>query len=143
MTFLRPLLHVNIISFLYAVCLWIPCELVVNTYRLERVTGISHLDRYLTFTNLLLFAAFTLLVFWLTAKLLGKRKIKHVSLLLWVPYFCGLIWVIAALFPMTDPQEEPLGGVGILLLGAAVLYPLYIAVINMFVSIIAMDKTES
>ena len=37
---------VNGVSVLYAFSLFMQMELLMNVYRLERVTGIAHMDRY-------------------------------------------------------------------------------------------------
>jgi len=65
---------------------------------------------------------------------LGNRKIKHLSSVLWVPYALILIWGFVSLYPNTNPQDEPLPAVGLLLLLIAFLYCFYIAPINFLAS---------
>jgi len=53
---------------------------------------------------------------------------------LWVPYALILIWGFVSLYPNTNPQDEPLPAVGLLLLLIAFLYCFYIAPINFLAS---------
>ncbi|SMF61001.1 hypothetical protein SAMN02744102_04195 [Paenibacillus barengoltzii] len=118
---------VNGVSVLYAFSLFMQMELLMNVYRLERVTGIAHMDRYVPVAVLLLLVLFSILAYVLTKLHLNPGKRKYLTTILWIPYFLLFIKGFAYIYPITDPQEVPLPGIGLVVIAACGLYPLYIA----------------
>lgn len=123
-------LKLNGLSVVYAFILFLHSELSVNVYRIERITGWRHLNKAIDIAVLLIYVGFSILGYLLTDKRLARSGWKYVTCLLWIPYYFLLIRAFAAMYPLTDPQEAPLGGVGILLIGAFILFPFYIALLN-------------
>ncbi|WP_160495863.1 hypothetical protein [Paenibacillus dendrobii] len=128
-------LKLNYISALYAFVLFAQSELMVNVYRLQRLTGLRDINTWVGLAMLFIFISSTILLYILTKRQLHNRKMKYFTSILWAPYFYLFVYVFASLFPITDPQEEPLGGVGLIIIGMAILFPIYIAIMNYISSI--------
>lgn len=127
---MQTFLKLNFISILYALTLFIQTELMVNVYRLERLSGLTELNTFVDYTNIVIFVIAGIILFYLTKHLLGYRKVKYLISVLWIPYFYIFIHSFAYLFPFTDPQEEPLPGLGLLIIGMVIIFPFYAAFIN-------------
>jgi hypothetical protein len=140
---LLTFLKLNGLSALYALVLFVQAELMVNVYRIERITGLSNENvyKYINLTIILVYVSFSILCYFITKSQLGTRKIKYVISVLWIPYFYIFICTFASLYPITNPGEEPLGGIGLLLIGIAIIFPFYIALIN-FVATIRTNKVS-
>ena len=131
---MKALWHVNGLSLFYALALFTQSELMVNVYRLERVTGIEGINTWIQRTQWAIFIGSTALFYVLTKSKLGSRKIRYAAVLLWIPYYWAAIKLFAWAYPITDPGEKPLPAIGLVILGMALLYPLYIALINVAAS---------
>lgn len=127
-------LKLNIISMLYALIVFTPFELMLNVYRISRLTGWS-LDAVNILTNIALLSTFiggTLLVYFLTQKWLGQRKANLITAILWLPYFVLFVLAFAFLFPITYGGDDPGPAVGLLAIGGMLGYPFYILLLNSF-----------
>lgn len=127
--------RVNGLSVCYAVFFFLQTELMVNIYRIERITGWSTVNGWAGMVSLLLFLGLTLLGFYTSKRLKGAGKIIYFASILWLPYYLLFIRLFAHLAPITDPQEVPLPGVGLVIIGLALVMPFYIALIHFLVSI--------
>lgn len=129
---MKTAFKINCLSALYALAFFIQTELHFNIYRIERLIGIgiSNVNQLVGIVNLLIIIVSTVVLFLLTKHLMGAKKVKYITSLLWIPYFIILIQLFARLFPITDPQEVPLPGIGLALIGSSILMPFYIALIN-------------
>lgn len=127
--------RVNGLSVCYAVFFFLQSELMVNIYRIERITGWPNVNGWAGIFSLLLFLGSTLLGFFLSKRLKGAGKIIYFASILWLPYYLVFIRLFAHLAPITDPQEMPLPGVGVVLIGFAIVMPFYIALIQFLASI--------
>ncbi|WP_232436346.1 hypothetical protein [Paenibacillus rubinfantis] len=121
---------VNGVSVLYAGSLFVQVELLMNVYRLERVMGITPMDRYVTVAVLLVLMISSVFAYVLTRFRLNPGKLKYLTTILWIPYFLLFIKGFAYIYPITDPQEVPLPAMGLVMIAACALYPLYIAVLT-------------
>jgi len=130
---------------IYALSLFLQIELVVNTYRMVRVTSIKTTDISIMsdVTAVLLLVITTCAGFYLTKRLFGERKVKYLAAVLWIPYFDLLIKAFAHFFPITDPGEAPLGAVGLIALFYMIGYPIYILVISLVSSIRLEGSTDT
>lgn len=126
-------IRLNLSSFLYA---WFPfagIELMINVYRLSRVTGwgLDHVNVMILvffFVGLLLsgFGFPKLIRYWL-----GGRKASFFSLVLWIPYFIILTYIVAAWFPIMNPADKPNPVTGLIAIAVLVLYPIYLAIVHL------------
>ncbi|MGG4343100.1 hypothetical protein [Paenibacillus lautus] len=126
-------IRLNISSFLYA---WFPfavIELMSNVYRLSRVTGwgLDHVNVMILvfFFVCLLLSGFgfpKLIRHWL-----GGRKASFFSLVLWIPYFIILTYIVAAWFPIMNPADKPNPVTGLIAIAVLVLYPFYLAIVHL------------
>ncbi|WP_018752260.1 hypothetical protein [Paenibacillus sanguinis] len=135
LTFFR----LNGLSALYALILFVQTELMVNVYRIERITGIINVNIYINLLIVIIFIAASFLCYFLTKRQFGKSKIKYFTTVLWIPYFLIFLLSFASLYPITNPQEKPLGGVGLVILITSIVFPIYIAIINFATSLRSND----
>lgn len=129
---MNQLLKINGISIFYAIFLLVPTELMVNVYRISRVTGWA-IDTVNTITTSTIFVGLilgTILFYLLTKKWLGRTKWNYITILSWIPYFVLFVYMFASLFPMTNRADDPNPVTGLLIIGMVLLYPIYIFLIN-------------
>ena len=125
-------LRLNLVSFLYALMFCIPFELMLNVYRLARLTNIE-VGTINILTCFILFVGTiggTIVVFRLSKKWLEGRKANNWATLLWLPYFVLLLFLFANLAPFTNEGDMPNPVTGLLAFGGIIVYPIYIFVIN-------------
>ena len=117
---------------LYALILFLPLELMLNAYRISRLTtwdkGIVNILIGCTTVVALIFG--TILLFFLTKNWMKVHKARFFTVLLWVPYFILFVYTFASLFPVTYGGDVPNPGTGLLAIGALIVYPIYIIMIN-------------
>jgi len=135
-------LKLNVISFLYALMIFIPLELMFNVYRISRLTnwGIDTVNILNGVTIIAEFLGGTILLFFLTNKWLGGRTVKFWTVILWIPYFILFVYVFASLFPITYGGDAPNPVTGLLAIGGLVVFPFYILILN-FISMTSANKT--
>jgi len=122
----------NIVSIIYALMVFIPLELILNVYRITRLTNweFSTVNIITSVTVIIVMVGVTILLHFLTKKWLDGRKAKFWTVLLWVPYFILFIYVFASLFPMTNGGDEPNPVTGLFVMGGLIAYPFYILILN-------------
>jgi hypothetical protein len=100
-----------------------------NMYRLERIT---HWFNFTAdkITELVSFIVFTFVFCYITFKHFNTGALKYLLTILWIPYYVVLSFIFVYLLPITNPQDEALGGLGFVLFGLWIIYPFYIAIIN-------------
>ena len=125
-------LRLNIVSFLYALMFFVPLWLMLNVYRLARLTNIE-VGTINMLTWLIFFMGMiigTIVVFRLSKNWLKGRKGNSWTTLLWLPYFVLLLFLFANLPPFTNEGDMPNPVTGLLAFGGIIVYPIYIFVIN-------------
>ncbi len=134
---MKYLIKLNILSSLYALMFFIMIQLAVNIYRISRITGldIGHIDRKIFIFDLILFIASSILFFMFTKKYMNGKKANYFTTILWLPYLILFIYLFASWLPITEPADKPAPVTGLIILGAAIIYPLYIVIINLFATI--------
>ncbi|MRN52679.1 hypothetical protein [Paenibacillus monticola] len=131
---MRLFLKLNAISALYGLLFFIEIELVANIYRISRVTGwdINRVDKIVFILNIAIFILSTVLFVYVTYNYMNGMNLRYFSAIMWFPYLALYIYVLSSCFPITDPGEQPSHGLGIIGMGALIIYPFYIVFINMF-----------
>ncbi|SFC63632.1 hypothetical protein SAMN05443252_1057 [Bacillus sp. OV322] len=122
----------NIVSMIYALLAFIPIELIVNVYRIGRLTswGINEVNCSVFVMLLIEIIAGTISLYSLTKKWLGSRLANLWTSILWIPYFILFIYVFGSLFPITYGGDSPNPASGLLIIGGLAVYPFYILVLN-------------
>ena len=120
------------LSIIYALMILIPVELMVNVYRLTRLTGfemdtVQNVSGFLTGVVVILG---TIIIHFLTKKWMEGRKAAYWTAFLWFPYFLLSAFTIASLFPVTNGGGAPYPATGLVMIGALVSYPIYVLVMN-------------
>ncbi|TFJ90672.1 hypothetical protein [Lentibacillus salicampi] len=135
----------NVVSALYAFVLFIAIELMLNVYRIARVTGweLEIVTKAGIAIYIIGFIFSTALFIIITKKWMEARNAIFWSTLLWVPYFVLFIFTFATLFPINNPGDEPNPGVGLLIIGALLFYPVYLLFINVFGSGLGITEDEN
>lgn len=125
-------LKLNVVSILYALMVLIPFELMANVYRISRLTGwsIGTVSKLSSVTFVVVYIFGTVLVFFLTKKWLQSRKANFWTVILWAPYFVLFAYIIASLFSTTYGGDAPNPGTGLLEIGALMVFPIFILIIN-------------
>ena len=134
-------LKLNVVSILYALMVFVPLELMVNVYRISRLTTwkIGTINILTGITFIFEIIGGTILILFLTRKWLDGRKANLWTVILWVPYFVLFIYVFTSLFPITNGGDTPNPVTGLFVIGGLIVYPFYILILNF--SITSVDKT--
>lgn len=125
-------MKLNAISILYAVMIFVPVELMLNVYRISRLTNWEIGTINILTLVIFLFEVIvgTILLFFLTRKWLNVRKANLWTTILWIPYFVLFIYLFAVLFPITYGGDVPNPASGLLIIGGLLVYPIYILILN-------------
>lgn len=125
-------LKLNGVSALYGLHFALQIELMLESYRLARVTGIElgQMNTIIGWAMLVILIAASFLMYCLTNLSLGSGGVRFWTSILWLPYAVAFMYVITSLFPITDRGETPPPVMGLLVILAALLYPLYILFLN-------------
>lgn len=139
---MKYFIKLNVVSILYALMILVPIELMVNVYRISRLTGwnIGTVNTLSGVTIVVGFIFGTILLFFLTKKWLNGRKANFWTVMLWVPYFILFVYIVASLFPTTFGGDAPNPVTGFLAIGTLISYPIYILIINS-IGFTSDDKT--
>ncbi|MBS4220097.1 hypothetical protein KHA96_17430 [Bacillus sp. FJAT-49711] len=140
---MKYFLKLNVVSILYAFMVFVPLELMINVYRISRVTNweIDTVNILTVVTLIVEIIGGTMLLLFLTKKWLGSRKSNFWTAILWVAYFILFVYVFASLFPITYGGDVPNPVTGLLAIGVLIVYPFYIATLNFFGMMTNDDKT--
>lgn len=129
---MKYLIKLNVMGILYALALFVAIELVLNVYRISRLTG-WELESVANVVAILVFVGFvvaSVLFILMTKRWMKARKSSYWSAVLWAPYLVIFVYLYALFFPIVDPGEVPSPGVGLVLIGALFRYPFYVALVN-------------
>ncbi|CRK84743.1 hypothetical protein [Neobacillus massiliamazoniensis] len=129
---MKHFIKLNMVSILYALMILVPIELMANVYRISRLTGwnIGTVSRLSSVTIVVVSIFGTILLFYLTKKWLKSRKANFWTVILWIPYFVLFSYIIASQFPTTYGGDAPNPVTGLLAIGALIIFPIYILIIN-------------
>ncbi|MGV3465714.1 MAG: hypothetical protein ACO1OT_10515, partial [Heyndrickxia sp.] len=75
-------------------------------------------------------------------KVVKRSKIQFLGTILWFPYFVLFVYIIASLFPITYEGDAPNPATGLLTIGALIIFPIYILIIN-FIGYNNDDRTRT
>lgn len=128
---MKYLIKLNVVSILYALTILVPFELMINIYRISRLTGwsIGNIEILISVTNIVGFIVGTLLLFSLTKKWMKGRISSFWTVILWIPYFVLIVYIIASLLPTTyEGDTNP--STGLLAIMSLIVFPIYIFIIN-------------
>lgn len=122
----------NGLSILYALMIFIPLELMINVYRISRITNwnIGTVNMLTGITIIVEFIVGTILLFFLTKKWMKGRKSSFGTAILWIPYFVLFVYILASLFPVTYEGDIPSSATGLLAIGALIAFPFYVLIVN-------------
>jgi hypothetical protein len=139
---MKYLLRLNTISILYALMVFIPVQIMVNVYRISRLTSweIGTLNILTGVILLIEVVVGSIMLYFLTKKWLNGRKANLWTIILWIPYFVLFIYIFASLFPITNGGDDPNPASGLLIIGGLLVYPFYILILNFF-SMTSNEKT--
>ena len=138
---MKKIIKINLISILYALSLFIAIELIINVYRISRITR-WNLDAVMMIIPVIILVGLilsTLLVIFLTKKWVLNKKFGYWLALIWCPYFILFYYLFTYLFPLSS-GETLFPIFNILIYGIMVLYPFYILIINRYV---ILEKNKS
>ena len=127
-------LKLNIVSILYAMMFFIPTELLLNVYRIARITNWQIETVNLLTAGILLVDIIggTFVINHFTNRWMKWRKSNLWTILLWFPYFILFIYLFAHMIPITNGGDVPNPVTGLLVLFGLVIFPFYILIFNLF-----------
>jgi uncharacterized protein involved in response to NO len=140
------LMKLNMISILYSLLILIPTELIIQAKGISQLTEWSVIKVSILshIFILLLFVIGTIFFINITNKWIERRRANFITAILWIPYFICFINLISYILPSNGSNNEnPLAQ--ILLIAAAVVFPIYITIINIisFEKDVNVDHHES
>ncbi|WP_130860121.1 hypothetical protein [Gracilibacillus phocaeensis] len=130
---MQSFVRLNMLSIIHALVLLIPIELMLNVHRIARLLNWDgdQAAILLIIISLIAIIIGTIFVLFLTNRWFKQSNGRFWTLLLWFPYFLLLIFIVACLFPMTNPGDDPGPGAGLILIFVILLFPVYVLVINL------------
>lgn len=137
-------LKLNLVSLLYGLLFVLPFEFMMNLYRINRLTrwDFETLDK-MTYLILLVEAVGgTLLLIYLTKKWLSSRGSSYWTIVLWLPYALLFFFAFAFFLPISNHGDEPNPAIGLLVIGGAIGYPVYVLVVNALASPLMAKATH-
>ena len=125
--------RLNIIGALYALVLFIQLQPMLNIYRIVRITNwsINTVNMLVAIFNLILFIISSIVFYFITRRYLSQGKLRFLLTLLWIPYYAIFTLILS---PASVRGEEPPPVLGLLFIGVFLVYPFYIAFINVISS---------
>lgn len=125
--------RLNIFSALYAFVLFVQIQLMGNIYRIERITNWSGntVNIRVGILILIIFIVTSILFYLITRKYLFKVNLRFLITLLWIPYFAVYTLFLS---PAMVRGEEPPPVLGLIFIVFFLIYPFYIALINVISS---------
>lgn len=124
--------RLNIFSALYALVLFIQIQLMGNIYSIARITNWSSNTVNIVGIFILIIFIVTSILFYInTRKYLSKVKSRFLITLLWIPYFAVYTLFLS---PGMVRGEEPPPVLGLIFIVLFLVYPFYIALINVISS---------
>lgn len=138
---MKFIIKLNVLSAVYAFVLFIALELMVNVYRITRLTKweLGTVIYIGTFVYLIGFILCTILFPIIIRSWLEGRLANFWSILFWVPYFALFVIIFTSLFPLNNPGDKPSSGTGLIIIGSLISYPIYL----MFINIIGISTRNS
>lgn len=126
-------LKLNTLALIYGFNAFILSELWVNTYRIARIANldIETTNLIIKVSALVIFIFSSLLFFLITKKHFNTGHKRYYLMFLWFPYTILFVLLFGLLSPIKNPAEMPLPGIGIVIIMGYLLYPIYIAIINL------------
>ncbi|MBB3128525.1 hypothetical protein FHS19_003179 [Paenibacillus rhizosphaerae] len=130
---MRYFLMINALSAIFALLPFIMSEMLVNVYRINRITGveIAVIDRVNAVIGLLCFSfSIITFVFMIKKRFLPSKKTNLFSSIIWVPYYWLYISIFASQFPITNPADKANPASGFIIIAGLLLYPIILAGMN-------------
>lgn len=129
---LNYFIKLNLVSSAFALLPFIGTELLVNVYRLSRITGLplGKVNSAVNMTIIVGSVLATVLFIWIVHRTLQARLMSFFSVILWIPYFVLYVFLFALLFPITNRADDPNPATGLILMAGLIVYPFYLAGIH-------------
>ncbi|MDX8344651.1 hypothetical protein [Rossellomorea sp. YZS02] len=125
-------LKINVVSIIYALMILVPVELMVNTYRLTRLSGwdMDFVENVSGVMSGMVLIMGTVILYFLNKKWMEGRNTAYWTAVLWLPYFVLFSYVISTSFPTNYGGDAPNPASGLVMIGVLVSYPFYVLVLN-------------
>lgn len=129
---IRYFIRLNALSAIFALLPFIISELLVNVYRINRITGIeiNDINKVISIVNyvslIMIFVIFVPLVL----QFLPSKITNFFTSIIWFPYYCLYVYFFAVLFPPKNPADDPNPVSGLIIIVILLLFPFLIAGAN-------------
>lgn len=135
-------LKLNVVSMMFALVMFVPAELLINVYRLNRLTGLDFgvIEIATLLINVIILVSVSWLIVRLNSRWLGIRKANYWTILLWFPYFILFTMLFSYFFPITNRGDAPNPVTGLMLLMGFICMPIYILILNFFCHFLSEEE---
>lgn len=129
-------IRMNFTSIIFAFPLFISLELLLNVYRIGRVTGwdLEKVIRIIHIYNFVGFIISTIIFLYIVNKWMEGRTARYWTIPLSIFHLFMFIFIFSSLFPITYPGDKPNPVSGLIVIALMILYPFYLFFINLFVN---------
>lgn len=122
---MRYFLKFNALSAIFALFPFIWSELLVNVYRINRITGvdIAFINRISLITGLLCFSLLIVMfVFMIQKRFLPLKRTNLLFGLSWIPYYFLCILLFSFQFPMNEQADKASPASGLIIIAGLLIY---------------------
>lgn len=122
---MRYFLKFNALSAIFAFFPFIWSELLVNVYRINRITGvdIAFINGISLITGLLCFSLLIVMfVFMIQKRFLPLKRTNLLFGLYWIPYYFLYILLFSSQFPMNEQADKASPASGLIIMAGLLIY---------------------
>ena len=129
---MRYFLKLNALSTIFALLPFMISELLVNVYRINRITGIeiANVNWASAIISLLGLSLSTVIFAIMIKRFLPSKKANFLSSITWIPYYWLYVHAFAVLFPFSNQADAANPISGLIIIAGLLLYPFLLAGVN-------------
>lgn len=128
---MKRIFKLTMASSIYALFFLLHIELLLNVYRISRVTGLelSTINIGILVFICVIFILSVPLFYFLNAQYLKMGKFNYIGSFLWFPLFILFLFVFGILFSMVNQGDHPAPIIGLIILVELIFYQVYLLII--------------
>lgn len=129
---MRYFLKLNVLSTIFAIVPFIISELLVNVYRINRITGIeiAIVNWASAIISLIGLSLSTVIFVIMIKRFLPSKKANFLSSITWIPYYWLYVHAFAVQFAFSNQADAANPASGLIIIAGLLLYPFLLAGVN-------------